>query len=127
MNGFLNLIYGKEKDTMKATYYERKPKTTQDKGVAFNYREVEQATRSEQVALGTLAVDEEMITIATRSAIDFKEHSFVVDHYGNLYEIITVATHKNEVLPQAFLLWKKPIGVEKTIRLIKKQNVWKLK
>ncbi len=128
MNGLLAFLTPKSDEYfMLGTYYPTKPKTTQDKGVRFYYKETEARTKDEINAINTLATDNVQMSIETVSEIDFIEHAYVVDRNGKMYQINSVATKSNEAEQTAFLYWKNPVGIKKVLRMTEVANPKNLK
>jgi hypothetical protein len=117
MDGILDFLTPKSEEYfMQGTYYATKPKTTQDIGKSFRYKETEAKSKDEINAINTLATDNVQISIETKSEIDFIEHAYIIDHYGKMYQINSISTKRNDAEQTAYLLWKNPVGIKKVLR-----------
>lgn len=124
---FLDFLTVKDEEVLTGTYYKRRPTTTDDGGVTFNYDVVDESDRAYSALLNTLQTEQAMQTIKTNDLCGFKIKGYVVTQDGVLWQITSIL--KKIVKPenkQALRILKQTIETEYIIRLLAVDNPMEL-
>lgn len=128
MRDFLDFLQIKDEEVLTGTFYERRPLTSADAGVSFQYDIVDESDRTYSNVLDTLHTVQAVQTIKTNDDCGFKVNSYIVTQDGVLWQISGAI--KRLVKPenkQALRILKESIETEYVIRLIAVDNPMQLK
>lgn len=125
MNVF-DFMTEKSDDYFSGTYYTRRPKTTEDKGIAFDYDLENDQTQEKGQILNSLEVHSERMSIKTVERLKFRINGFVVSQEGEMWQIESMLSRPYKAEKQAYRTWQTPPRKETVLRLIKVQNPWGL-
>ena len=125
---FLDLLAVSDDEVLSGTYYNRRPKTTEDVGVDFKYDIVDEKNESYSKVLDAIETVKSIQTIKTNDECGFKIKGYVVTQTGEMWQITSIV--KRLIKPenkQALRVLKKTIETEYVLRLIEVENPWGLK
>lgn len=128
MLDFLDFLQIKDEEVLSGTYYSRRPITTSDKGIRFQYDILDESNKSYTTLLNNLQTETELQTIKTNDMCGFKVKGYVATQDGLLWQISGII--KRLIKPenkQALRILKQTIETEYILRLIKVDNPMELK
>ena len=126
MAGYFDFLIPKNEYPFTGTYYRRRPKTTEDIGVEFNYDIVNNKTATKPNVLDALEVLDARLTVKTVEVVSFIVKGYIVAQDGDLWQIDSITTKISDKEKEAYRLWRKPTRKETILGLIKVQNPWNL-
>ena len=125
---YLDFLTVKDEEVLTGTSYKRRPITTEDGGLPFNYDIVNESDKSYFTMLNTLETEQVVQTIKTNDLVGFKVKGYIATQDGKFWQITGIITRlvKPE-LKQALRILKNTIDTEYIIRLVAVDNPMELK
>lgn len=126
---WLDILAGKGNQRYNGRYYKELPenRTISAPPELFSYEFADVRTREYKSLLGNLIdTDSATLTISTRSSVKFQVNSHIALQDGFLYLITSVTENPNSVSQDAARFSIFPKGIEKVIRLIQVEDIWKI-
>ena len=118
----------KAEEVLTGTYYVRRPLTTQDVGIRFNYDIVDESDRSYSTLLNNIEEVYEIQTIKTSDLKDVNVKGYVVTQDGVMWQVSgAIKRLINQNSKQALRFLKRTNETEYIMRLVKVENPWGLK
>lgn len=125
---FLDLLTVRDEEVLSGTYYAKRPKTTADKGISFQYDIVDESDKTYSKVLEAIEAENATQTIKTNDMCGFKVKGYIATQDGDFWQIVgfikRLVKHENK---QALRLLKQTIDTEYVIRLVQVENPWGLK
>ena len=123
--GFLEMLAGKSDEFMTGCYYARRPSSGDDGAQRFSYSRLDPYYRSYDVEFGQMRIDKSTYSLKTKTPLEWKVNGYVSTQDGEFFQITEIITdgqtRENE---EALRLFKKALGREYTIRLLRVDNPW---
>lgn len=123
--GFLEMLSGKSDEFMTGYYYARRPSSGDDGAQRFSYSRLDPYYRSYDVEFGQMRIDKSTYSLKTKTPLEWKVNGYVSTQDGEFFQITEIITdgqtRENE---EALRLFKKALGREYTIRLLRVDNPW---
>ncbi len=123
--GFLEMLAGKSDEFMTGYYYARRPSSGDDGAQRFSYSRLDPYYRSYDVEFGQMRIDKSTYSLKTKTPLEWKVNGYVSTQDGEFFQITEIITdgqtRENE---EALRLFKKALGREYTIRLLRVDNPW---
>ena len=123
--GFLEMLAGKSDEFMTVYYYARRPSSGDDGAQRFSYSRLDPYYRSYDVEFGQMRIDKSTYSLKTKTPLEWKVNGYVSTQDGEFFQITEIITdgqtRENE---EALRLFKKALGREYTIRLLRVDNPW---
>ena len=125
---FLSLLTVKSEETLKGTYYARRPLSPEDAGVSFAYDILNEPRSSYANILGTLNTVTSTQTIKTNDLCGFKVKGYCATQDGGFWQIEEIEKRiVSKKSKQALRITKNTIETEYVLRMIEVDNPWGLK
>lgn len=119
MKDFLDFLQLSDDEVLSGTYYKRLPKTSQDKGVPFQYDIVQDSDKTYSLMLNQIQSEQCVQTIKTNDLIDLKIKGYVVTQDGKMWQITGIIEKPSKPgNKEALRILKKSVETEYIIRLL---------
>ena len=119
------MLSGKSDEFMTGYYYARRPSSGDDGAQRFSYSRLDPYYRSYDVEFGQMRIDKSTYSLKTKTPLEWKVNGYVSTQDGEFFQITEIITdgqtRENE---EALRLFKKALGREYTIRLLRVDNPW---
>lgn len=127
MNELLDFLTPKDDEYMTGYYYERRPASSDDGCVKFNYSRLDPYARVFDTVLGQMRLDRETYSLKTRSALPWKIKGYISTQDGRFWQIVDfMENNQPKGSEEVLRLFKRAPETEYTIRLSIADNPWGL-
>lgn len=122
---FMDLLVDTSDEYLTGHFYFRRPKSEEDGGVSFKYKQLDPNSRVFDTVLGNVRADRATYAITSNDKCDFNVGGYIITQNGLIWEIVEVITNEEVNGGNDVLRWfKKAANAECRVRMIQVDDIY---